>query len=515
MFKDNFIVNTLKNIIVFLGITILLILSFLSIYKKAVFNLTYYEEVKFYYNSWKFLLLIIISILIIYLLTTYIINKIKPWTLFIFCFLVYTVLFCFLVLNVPWSMRADQKYVYDAAVNFDLGDYSSFFNGEYMFVYPHQLGLLSFERILINIFGKSLPILFSCYFVMVILINFFQWKISNIIFNKSIINNITILISFLFLPQLFLTLFIYGQIPGLLFLIISIYLMLYLWKNECTSIKKYFYYSLILLFLSISIYIRKNYSIMLVALIIVLVLLSIHNKKYKYLIMAITIVTSSYTLNNFSNNYYANKIGVDKLNKGMPNILWITMGLKENDKFPTLGGWWSGYNNWVYSTSNYNIEESQLRSKSHLKSSVRNFYSNPKYAFKFFKNKIETTWLDPYFQSVWAGPMTLFEDKKYNKITTSIYTGGKINNYVSYMLNILLIMIYFFSAVGIFIKNKYNQLDYISLYSILFFIGTFIFHLIWETKALYVYPAVYLLIPFSAYGIYNTFKNKNIIKLKR
>lgn len=38
------------------------------------------------------------------------------------------------------------------------------------------------------------------------------------------------------------------------------------------------------------------------------------------------------------------------------------------------------------------------------------------------------------------------------------------------------------------------------------FLGGFIFHIIWETKAIYVIQYFYLMLPFAAYGIYLLFK---------
>ena len=34
------------------------------------------------------------------------------------------------------------------------------------------------------------------------------------------------------------------------------------------------------------------------------------------------------------------------------------------------------------------------------------------------------------------------------------------------------------------------------------FLGGFIFHIIWETKSIYVIQYFYIMLPFSAYGIY-------------
>ena len=39
----------------------------------------------------------------------------------------------------------------------------------------------------------------------------------------------------------------------------------------------------------------------------------------------------------------------------------------------------------------------------------------------------------------------------------------------------------------------------------LIFLGGFTFHLLWETKAIYVLQYFYLLIPYAVYGIYEVF----------
>lgn len=39
----------------------------------------------------------------------------------------------------------------------------------------------------------------------------------------------------------------------------------------------------------------------------------------------------------------------------------------------------------------------------------------------------------------------------------------------------------------------------------LIFLGGFTFHLIWETKAIYVLQYFYLLVPYAAFGIYQMF----------
>ena len=53
------------------------------------------------------------------------------------------------------------------------------------------------------------------------------------------------------------------------------------------------------------------------------------------------------------------------------------------------------------------------------------------------------------------------------------------------------------------------------LTGIIFLIGGFIFHLFWETKSQYVYPYVFILIPYSSYTIVRILDKLNSIMGKK
>ena len=64
-------------------------------------------------------------------------------------------------------------------------------------------------------------------------------------------------------------------------------------------------------------------------------------------------------------------------------------------------------------------------------------------------------------------------------------------------------IIFVFGSIGIFSIAKHGKIAIKKILLPVIFLGGFLFHILWETKAIYVIQYYYLLLPFSAYGIYN------------
>ncbi|HFR3771750.1 TPA: beta-carotene 15,15'-monooxygenase, partial [Streptococcus suis] len=119
-------------------------------------------------------------------------------------------------------LRSDPNYVFESAKKLNDGDLSPFFkNGlsSYLSIFPKQTGLVTFFR-LYELISPNPKFIWFCQLFMVIGINFILWKISNLTFSNSLLNKYVISLSFLFLPSLFLILWAYGDIPGLLFILL-------------------------------------------------------------------------------------------------------------------------------------------------------------------------------------------------------------------------------------------------------------------------------------------------------
>lgn len=119
----------------------------------------------------------------------------------LFCLLtaLYAVAALYLILNVDTTLRADAKSVFNAAKAFRLGDRSMLQKSGYIYRYPHQLGLMLYDCILM-LFRADPAFNFVMNFVFVIGINHLSCKISDALFHDKAVNLLTIVCTFAFLP---------------------------------------------------------------------------------------------------------------------------------------------------------------------------------------------------------------------------------------------------------------------------------------------------------------------------
>ena len=119
----------------------------------------------------------------------------------LFCLLtaLYAVAALYLILNVDTTLRADAKSVFNAAKAFRLGDCSMLQKGGYIYRYPHQLGLMLYDCILM-LFRADPALNFVMNFVFVIGINHLSCKILDALFHDKAVNLLTIVCTFAFLP---------------------------------------------------------------------------------------------------------------------------------------------------------------------------------------------------------------------------------------------------------------------------------------------------------------------------
>ena len=86
--------------------------------------------------------------------------------------------------------------------------------------------------------------------------------------------------------------------------------------------------------------------------------------------------------------------------------------------------------------------------------------------------------------------------------------NGDLYDIEENFFNIYQIIIFIFAGIGIF-KNA-KSLDLKKVILPIIFMGGFLFHILWETKAEYVIQYYFILLPFTAYGIDYTIRKINI-----
>lgn len=115
----------------------------------------------------------------------------------------YIIVGFYFIFNINPTIRDDAKSVYDTAAAMADGDYSSLNPGGYLYVYPYQIGIVTYDRI-VRLFSGSMKFLEVLNLAQVLGINWFSYRLSDHFFggNRKI-NNLTILLTFAFLPQFF------------------------------------------------------------------------------------------------------------------------------------------------------------------------------------------------------------------------------------------------------------------------------------------------------------------------
>ncbi len=184
------------------------------------------------------------------------------------------------------------------------------------------------------------------------------------------------------------------------------------------------------------------------------------------------------------------------VNVGMPKTLWIAMGLQDNDF--RMDGWSNAYNEQTYMEYDRDSERSSAAAKENIKERLEYFKNNPDKACRFFTNKLRSTWTEPTFQSLWSGPLADSGQHMKTGFLKELYGGETAYEAVNRFGSVITALIYICSLAGLIYNFIYRrETGFFGLTVCLYLTGGFLFHAVWETKSQYVYPYVYMMIPFA------------------
>ena len=454
-------------------------------------HLVYIEHAVFNDNSIVFFIILAIIVTVLCLLKN-VIKNIPSHVLYIVLAAIYIILGLYLVLRAPAEIRDDPRIILESAINLKSGNFDSLSVGSYLRIYPFQLGMVTFEIVVLSIID-SVRILFALNLVFVLLINILQWKITDALFKNKAVTNWSILFSFGFAPMLFYILFVYGTIPGFLFVSLGYYFLIkYLSKSRII------YDVLCGICLGISMIFKPNYAIAIIACIIVLLLDIIKRCSKAKLLVLIAVLILSIVPNKLFLQTWRNISGVD-FDGGSPVILHVVMGLQPEEMGTgRIGGWYNGYNLYTFTDSGYDVETAKQMGYQGLKD-ISEYWKTHKKAFlRFVYDKVRSTWCDPLFQSIQSGPSQDYEQEVTDPLLNRLFNGGTISVLVEKYMNYLMVILYALAALWCLFRVRNDQQDTATLFFILLFLGGFTFHLISETKSQYVFMYAYGLIPYAA-----------------
>lgn len=390
--------------------------------------------------------------------------------------------------------RADQEEIINIVFNISQGIYSDFEKGAYMYIMPHQSGIVLLFGALEMFFGGNNFIAIQFLNIICLIISYYYiYKICQVIFKeKSKSSMLIIVISlFAYIQMAFYTTFIYGNILGLMFSVVGIYYELKFLQDEKIS-------NLIISFISITlaVIIKLNYLITLIAMFLILIYEAIVKNKYKLFLFSVFLIIC-YLLGNKLVEITIENITHQELNKGTPKLAYIEMGLQEGgNKFTS--GWFNGYNIIVFMQNDYDYEKTNNKVKEDLKKTL-NEYLNDLHRFrKQITEKIVSQWAEPTFQCFWIAQHRISIESTPKIFEDIINEKGMLYNVLLEYMDIMQTIILFGSLL--YIVMDFKNIEFKQLILAIVFIGGFFFHILWEAKCQYTITYFILLIPYAIIG---------------
>ncbi len=487
---NEIILKIINNVTKVIFIAILIVLTIASIFSTC--TLVKGEKTEYHIDNWFLnIICIIISIAVIVFVKrkNIKINKKTKKILLIVGIAIWTLLAFFWIFSTQLRPRADQKYIYRAAIGMVEHDFSEFKQGGYINSNPQQEGMLLLEYFIALISKKYMGIIIQFLNIFALLAAFYAiYKITQEIFQKGNNSIATLVCLLLFIPIFLYITFMYGNIFGLATSMLAL-----LFEFKYLKKEKWYYIVLSGVLIALSIKLKSNYLITLIAMIIIYIIDMFENKKAKNIIAIISILLI-YIIINAGAKLCVEKITGEKIDKGIPMTAYVAMGMQEGKFAP---GWYNGYNRKVYKKNKYNSEEASKQSIEDIKERVNVFFKDPGYMIEFYAKKTLSQWNNPTFQGFWVNKSRSSKIKKPGYVK-SIVNKGKGHPILEEYTDLMQALILFGATVYVILD--YKNIKGIKLSLMIIFIGGFLFHTIWEAKCQYTITYFLLLIPYCVKG---------------
>ena len=469
---------------------------------------------------------------------------------FIFCLGVLLILFG---RTVP---AADAMSVYNAALEWIQGNLDVIHpTVSYLSYYPQQIGLMAFLELFLriwNLTGISAPawhfikLIYVCLLCTAVL---FQYLSLKYLWREhwEEISCCYLLLVCCNLPMIMYSSFVYGEIPSFAALSVGLYLLLRLLSGitfpdhihtgsrEGISLKSsdsetaacavpspelhstwstFFTGTGSILFLALSVMLRKNSLIPIIAVLLVLLFESLRfgrsvRARLCLLGMAVCLAVTSVGILPLVQKCYEKKAS-NTLSSGVTAMSYFAMGMQEA---PRGCGWYNGFNIDTYDAAGMDSALANEISRQAVLERLAYFREHPGYAVDFYARKHLSQWADGTYASRQA---TLASYGGRSGFFQEVYDGSLSSAYIEWgnaWQDVLYLGTLVFCISTVHRKRKYtatapqgSDTDSLYLYAgLIAVLGGFLFHILWEANSRYIFLYSLLLMPYCAAGVYTVF----------
>ncbi len=407
---------------------------------------------------------------------------------------------------------SDPAKVYAIVGQWRQGDFSAFHEGEYLFKYPFQSGIVLFFYLLSFPLGAE---------------NYVGFQLVNVVF-LAVIYGLLSRLSGLFsvrpdaglddfckrgkglqtavyvslliwTPLSFYVTYLYGILPGMAFSLGAVYFAL-----RYLASRRYRYIAAASLCMGLATVIKMNCLIYLIAIACFLVYDAItppfsdkgKDRRGRFVsLIFVACMCLSVPLCTRLANYAVERISGEELAEGEAMLSWVVMGLQEAPLGP---GGYNGYNGEVFERNHYDTERINEECLSDLSKIMTRMSERPMdEGFTFFARKTAFQWNDPTFICLdrTRGRKT---DVKIPLWLKSLIEGrGSVR--LSVVLNYMQTWILLGMLLYLFLRWRKGGLN--ELMCAVVFLGGYLFHMVWESSASYTVPYFVLLVPYAVCGM--------------
>lgn len=370
--------------------------------------------------------------------------------------LVFTLTFVFglgilLILFGRTVPAADALSVYNAAAEWILGNTDIIHpTVSYLSYYPQQIGLMAFLELLLriwNLTGLSVPAWHFIKLVYVCLLCgavWFQYLSLQYLWpeNYKNISCCYLVLVCCNLPMIMYSSFVYGEIPSFAALSLGWYLLLRLLGSSSPdssyrdNVSPGGSYRIIftgfgsILFLTLSVMLRKNSLIPVIAVLLVLLFEALRpgrNGKMRLglLIMAVCLAVTSVGILPLIQKCYEKKAG-NTLSSGVTAMSYLAMGMQEASRGC---GWYNGFNIDTYDTAGMDTAIANEISRLAIDERLTYFREHPGYTADFYLHKHLSQWADGTYASRQATLATYGGRSAFFK---EVYEGSLSGGYIEW-----------------------------------------------------------------------------------
>lgn len=411
---------------------------------------------------------------------------------------------------------ADQASVYYGAKHFAADYFAEITQkGSYFSCYPHQMGLVLFYELLLRLFHtESFHLLQGVNAVCNCITVFSLYRITRLIFKEEKVSVYFLLLMLLCFPLYWYTPFVYGELPSFAFSFAGLWLLLEALlgrkaaQENAGPLWKVLLPAGSLCLLCLAVMVRKNTLILVTAVVLTLLVYLLKESKPWYLLYLFLLIFLCSQVNSFAIRIYEVRSG-NQLSAGVPGISHAVMGLQESDYAP---GWYNGFNFTTYAyDADYDQAEAVRLSRLALEERLRQFWEEPAYAFRFFRDKFMAEWLNAGYACFDSTAGKYYERLP---LVESLYSGKGFYAARFFMdkYQFAVYLCAFVFLTGKFgVRRKHreeaSQASVAASCPILqdtllaTVIGGAMFYLVWEGSGRYILPYFLMTVPYAAAGM--------------